>query len=192
MGLGLGPLLSFVFFLGGLPLLCPSAEDVPVMQNLDIKKLVGKWYPIVSAKSEAMPRPFHAFTLEAKDDGSAVLKVEIPRFGSCRIKKYPLETESPGVFNMEGNTTGDATGVQQKDKSSIRVLDTDYNSYLISEFLSGSTIFLCLYATEKEVQANVLKKFVTLVEKMNMDPERLFFRHEIDLCSIKKRKEESK
>ncbi|XP_062816356.1 uncharacterized protein LOC103281560 [Anolis carolinensis] len=126
-----------------------------------------------------MPRPFYAFTLETQQNGGALLKVEIPGWGGCRIKKFPLETTSPGIFTME-------------DKSTIKVLDTDYDSYLISEFLSGTTIFLCLYAAEKAVQPRVLRKFTALAEMMDLSPERLFFRHEIDLCSAKKRKEESK
>ncbi|XP_042333755.1 epididymal secretory protein 4-like [Sceloporus undulatus] len=153
--------------------LCSVGADtnVPVVENLDVQKLAGKWYPIITAKREFMPRPNYAYTIEPSENGDILLKVEIPRFGTCKIQKVVLHTVSPSVFSMdEGLTT-------------IRIVDTDYDTYLIIHFTSEKLVYLNLQGRQKDVLDHVKRKFMAFVEKLEFNPERLFYRHDMDLCT---------
>ncbi|XP_060613729.2 epididymal secretory protein 4-like [Anolis sagrei] len=145
------------------------ASDVPVMKNIDINKMAGKWYPVRTATPESSPRPIHAFTLETTGSGGITMNIEIPQKGACTMKKVALTNVSPGVFTSpEGKAT---------------VMDTDYKSYFFAELSKDNTRILVLYARKKKVDKKVKKKFRGIVKNSGLKTaHRLKLRKE-DMCS---------
>nr|XP_060613678.1 epididymal secretory protein 4-like [Anolis sagrei ordinatus] len=141
----------------GLPFLA-FAEDVPVMTDVDVTKLAGKWYPVKTMKAGSDPIEIYAFTLEPTADGSIITNVEIPKDGVCTIKKTTGTKKSPGVFT---SSDGEAT-----------IMDTDYKTYLFTHLSTGNLRVLELYGRKKKVPKKIKKKFKALVKKVGLKPAR--------------------
>ncbi|KAJ7308098.1 hypothetical protein JRQ81_008605 [Phrynocephalus forsythii] len=147
-----------------------AAFEIPVKQYLDMKKLAGKWYPILRAKYDPTDQPFYAYTMSPLNDGNVILKLEVPRVTACRLHFIALYAIEPGVFeNADGKWT-------------VHVVDTDYDSYHISHTEKDNMAFMNLYAREKEVSEEVTKKFLDIAQKVMMNPMLLFYQHKMDLC----------
>ncbi|KAJ7308096.1 hypothetical protein JRQ81_008603 [Phrynocephalus forsythii] len=147
-----------------------AAFEIPVKQNLDLKKLAGKWYPILRAKYDPTDQPFYAYTMSPLNDGNVILKLEVPRARTCRLHFAALYAIQPGIFE---NADGKAT---------VHLVDTDYDSYHISHTEKNHMGFMDLYAREKEVSEEVTKKFQDLAQKVMLNPRLLFYQHKTDLC----------
>ncbi|XP_067328337.1 beta-lactoglobulin-like [Anolis sagrei] len=141
----------------GLPFLA-FADDVPVMTDVDVTKLAGKWYPVKTIQAASDPVEIHAFTLEPTADGGIVTNLEIPQDGACTVKKAISTKKSPGVFT---SSDGEAT-----------VIDTDYKTYLFAHLSNSKVRILVLYGREKKVPKEIKKKFKALVKKVGMKPAR--------------------
>nr|XP_020648941.1 lipocalin-like [Pogona vitticeps] len=162
-----GALLSMV--VSTLSCLCVAFE-IPVKPYLDMKKLAGKWHPILRAKYDPTDQPFYTYTMSPLNDGNVILKVEVPRVRACRLNFVALYAIQPGVFeNADGKLT-------------VHLVDTDYDNYHISHTERDNMAFMNLYGREKEVSEEVTKKFLDMAQKVMLNPMLLFYQHKTDLC----------
>ncbi|KAJ7308099.1 hypothetical protein JRQ81_008606 [Phrynocephalus forsythii] len=148
-----------------------SAGDIPVHPSLDVQKVSGKWYPVRTAKGDPAERPYKAFTLEPFGKRDLILNVEIPQGNTCLVKKIVFNNVRPGVFRSEDGTT------------TIHIVDTDYDTYQITHYVSGNLILLHLNGREKKLPSSMQQKFLAWVKKLKFNPEWLFDLREEDLCT---------
>nr|XP_060613674.1 epididymal secretory protein 4-like [Anolis sagrei ordinatus]XP_060613675.1 epididymal secretory protein 4-like [Anolis sagrei ordinatus] len=156
-----GSLCPIALLLWGLPFLA-FAYDVPVMKDVDVAKLAGKWYPLIFIKTDSNPKPTYAYIIEPISDGGLSVNMQIPKNQACIVKKIPMRKTSPGVFTFP-NGTG-------------TIMDTDYKTYIFSHFVIGNTNLMELSGRDKKVPKEVKEKFKALVKKVGLKP-----RHRIEL-----------
>ncbi|XP_062815906.1 epididymal secretory protein 4-like [Anolis carolinensis] len=107
--------------------------EIPVFGDVDLTKLAGKWYPVMTVKRDPSEKPTYAHTMEPLEDGDVLVKVEIPQKGGCVLKKVSLSTVGPGVFSALGGQ--------------VVLMDTDYTTYHFVYSTTGDALELHLYGT---------------------------------------------
>ncbi|XP_053227487.1 major urinary protein-like [Podarcis raffonei] len=143
---------------------------IPMMPDLDLKKLTGKWFPIATVQYDKQTREVYGYLMEPKQNGELVLKIDVPKNGDCRRKKVVLYPIKRAEFDTED------------EKTTVRIVDTDYETYHIIHFLMEHMGMLQLYGREQTVADEVKEKFKTLATDLQFDPDAIAYVSENNLC----------
>uniref|UniRef100_A0ACB8EZD7 Uncharacterized protein n=1 Tax=Sphaerodactylus townsendi TaxID=933632 RepID=A0ACB8EZD7_9SAUR len=157
---------SVVMMMVGLASVCllHAQNPIPVQPNFSFEKMSGKWYPIATTKVLFPPeRPVYAYTMEPLKNGDLALKVEMPQGETCKRKRVVLHPLRRGEF-----ATSD-------DKTTVYIVETDYDTFHIILFTKEGEKDLFLYARKEEVLDEVKEKFKNRAGNLSFDPEAITY-----------------
>ncbi|XP_053226679.1 epididymal secretory protein 4-like isoform X1 [Podarcis raffonei] len=143
---------------------------IPMMPDLDLKKLTGKWFPIAMVQYNKQKRPLFGYSMEPQEDGGLVFKVDYPWDGQCLSKTVLVHPVKQAEFDSVD------------EKTTIHIVDTDYETYHIIHFLMEHMGMLQLYGREQTVADEVKEKFKTLATDLQFDPDAIAYVSENNLC----------
>nr|P35578.1 RecName: Full=Epididymal secretory protein 4; AltName: Full=C731; AltName: Full=Epididymal secretory protein IV; AltName: Full=LESP IV; Flags: Precursor [Zootoca vivipara]CAA44854.1 Lizard Epididymal Secretory Protein IV [Zootoca vivipara]CAA50491.1 Lizard Epididymal Secretory Protein [Zootoca vivipara] len=136
----------------------PVSADIPVVPNFDAQKTVGKWHPIGMA-SKLPEVPEYEQKISPMDhmveltDGDMKLTANYMD-GVCKEATAMLKhTDKPGVFKFTGGE--------------IRMMDIDYEKYLIMYMKKSTFEAMYLSARGSDVGDDIKEKFKKLVLEQN-------------------------
>ncbi|XP_077161261.1 epididymal secretory protein 4-like [Paroedura picta] len=161
-----------VVLMVGLASICllHTQATMPVQTNFRFKKMAGMWYPIATTKAVPPERAVYTYTMQPLSNGDLVLKVDMPLGATCRRKRVVLHTIRVGEF-----TTAD-------DRTTVHIVETDYDNYHVILFTKEGERDLFLYARKEEVSDEVKEKFKNCVRELSLDPEAIIYLPKASPC----------
>nr|XP_060616741.1 lipocalin-like [Anolis sagrei ordinatus] len=139
------------------------AADIPIQANFDATKMAGKWYPlqIVMDLGGMNDVKIVSRTVTPLDNGDVDIGVEGLENGVCgtKIIKF-LHTDQPGKFTTEAGST-------------IRIVDTDYESYHIVHVETGQQNVLHFEARNPQGSDSLKEKFKQVAGSMGFPTDKI-------------------
>ncbi|XP_033029745.1 major urinary protein 20-like [Lacerta agilis] len=113
-------------------------------------------------------RVVFGYSMEPQENGGLVLKIDFPRNGECLRKTIVLHAVKQAEFDSEDG------------KTTLHIVDTDYETYHIILFRTERTGMLQLFGKEKTVSDEVKEKFKTTAQDLQFDPDAINYVPEND------------
>ncbi|KAK9392239.1 ficolin-1-like [Crotalus adamanteus] len=137
-----------------------DATNIPVMANFDNQRIAKAWYPLLSIPTGQLRSvQFHPFQLVAQPNGNLKYRIRVTKNGRCGTEDVMLNKQSqPGDY---------VTSVP----STLRFVETDYNTYFIAYITRGSgnlDTFLALAGTQPNVTPALETKFRTVANSLGV------------------------
>ncbi|XP_034292122.1 epididymal secretory protein 4-like isoform X1 [Pantherophis guttatus] len=121
-----------------------AAMDFTTMSNFKSKKMSGEWHPVANIVIE---KQFPQYTLKAMPKGGLSYSYRYLANGKCKTRRFRFaEQGQAGKYKITSQAT-------------TQILDTDYESYIISYIERGMDAFLTLASKEKTMSSDLETKF---------------------------------
>ncbi|XP_053226682.1 uncharacterized protein LOC128404784 isoform X4 [Podarcis raffonei] len=98
---------------------------IPMMPDLDLKKLTGKWFPIAMVQYNKQKRPLFGYSMEPQEDGGLVFKVDYPWDGQCLSKTVLVHPVKQAEFDSVGRERTVSDEVKEKFKTLAKDMQFD-------------------------------------------------------------------
>ncbi|KAM3825487.1 lipocalin-like isoform 2-T2 [Vipera latastei] len=125
-----------------------DATNFPVMPNFNNQRIAKAWYPLLSIPTgNVRTVEFNPFRFVAQPNGNLKYRIRVPQNGGCRTEEV--------MMNKVGQPGDYATSAP----STVRFLETDYNTYFIAYITRGSETFLALAGAQPNLTPALETKF---------------------------------
>ncbi|KAM4664710.1 lipocalin-like [Discoglossus pictus] len=171
----------------GLVLLCAvwAQADVPVQEDFQDDKVVGKWYSFglasnskwFQSKKQIMKMCTTVITPTA--DGNLEITITYPKMDRCekRTMTY-FKTEQPGVFTSKSQLS--------KGDLQIRMVETNYDEYALMHTVkttaSEVNTIVSLFGRSKELSQERLNKFTQFAREQGLTEDQILILPHTDKC----------
>ncbi|KAL7980825.1 hypothetical protein Chor_001979 [Crotalus horridus] len=140
-----------------------AIRDIPIVPNFDNQRIAKTWYPLASIPTgQTVTVAFPQFQFVAQPNGNLKYRIRVPQNGICRTEEIMLRKEGrPGYYVSNAPST-------------VRFVETDYNTYFIAHLTRGARkldTFLALAGTQPNLTRALREKLKTVAISLGIIPE---------------------
>ncbi|XP_039200903.1 epididymal secretory protein 4-like [Crotalus tigris] len=140
-----------------------AIRDIPIVPNFDNQRIAKTWYPLASVPTGQMVTvAFPVFQFVALPNGNLKYRLRIPQNGICKTEEIMMYKEGrPGYYVTNAPST-------------VRFVETDYNTYFIAHLTRGARkldTFLALAGTQPNLTRALREKLKTVAISLGIIPE---------------------